>query len=253
MGQTGFPANLPILDGNNWNKLRIQMSAIMGFQEVSEIVEDGIADLTTEAQRVLYKESKKKDCKAMFLLHQCVDEAHFEKIVEARSTKEAWEILKKSNEGAEQLKKVRLQTMRIQYELMSIEPSERIAQYFNRVTSHTNAMKAKGEKMADQIIVEKILRTPSPKFDYIVIAIEESKKIDELKIVDLQGSLEAHEQRILERSTEKPIEQALQAQTTRRGGYGNRGGQRSRGRGKDQRRGNFRPPQFSDQERSKIH
>ncbi|XP_019441534.1 PREDICTED: uncharacterized protein LOC109346408 [Lupinus angustifolius] len=204
MGQTRFPNNLPILDGNNWNKWRIQMLVIMGFQEVSEIVEDGIpdtADLTTEVQRVLYKESKMKDCQAMFLLHQCVDEAHFKKIAKARSAKEAWEILEKRNEGAEQLKKVRLQTMKRQYEFMQMEPSERITQYFNRVTSHTNATKANGEKMTDQIIVEKILRTLSPKFDHIVVVIEESKKIDEMKIVDLQGSLEAHEQRILERST----------------------------------------------------
>ncbi|XP_019459946.1 PREDICTED: uncharacterized protein LOC109359706 [Lupinus angustifolius] len=188
----------------------------------------------------------------MFLLHQCVDEAHFEKIAEARSAKEAWEILEKSNEGAEQLKKLRLQTVRRQYELMQMEPNERIAQYFNRVNSHTNAMKANGEKMTNQTIVEKILRTLSPKFDHIVVAIEESKKIDELKIMDLQGSLEAHEQRILEISTEKPMEQALQAQTTRRGGYGSRGGQMSRGRGMDQRRGNFKSSQLSDQERSET-
>ncbi|RDX99264.1 hypothetical protein CR513_17703, partial [Mucuna pruriens] len=28
----------------------------------------------TEVQRAVYKESKKKDCKALFLIHQCVEE-----------------------------------------------------------------------------------------------------------------------------------------------------------------------------------
>ncbi|XP_019455040.1 PREDICTED: uncharacterized protein LOC109356159 [Lupinus angustifolius] len=189
MGQTGFPSNLPILDGKNWNRWRIQMTTIMRFQDVNEIVEEGLPKLTkasTEAQKIVYKECKKKDCKTMFLLHQCVDEAHFEKISEARSAKEAWQILEKNNEGAEQLKKVRLQTMRIQYELMQMNSGERIAKFFNKVINHSNAMKASGEKITDQTIVEKILRTLNPRFDHIVVAIEESKKIEELQIGDLQ-------------------------------------------------------------------
>ncbi|XP_019432815.1 PREDICTED: uncharacterized protein LOC109339758 [Lupinus angustifolius] len=184
MGQTGLPANLPILDGKNLNRWRIQMTTIMGFQDVSEIVEEGLPELieaSTDAQKAVYKECKKKDCKALFLLHQCVDEAHFEKISEARSGKEAWQILEKSNEGAEQLKKVRLQTMKRQYELMQMNSGERIVEFFNRVISHTNAMKASGEKIADQTIVEKILRTLSPRFEHIVVAIEESKKMEELQ------------------------------------------------------------------------
>ncbi|XP_019460009.1 PREDICTED: uncharacterized protein LOC109359769 [Lupinus angustifolius] len=233
MGQIGFLVDIPILDGKKWSRWRIQMSAIMGFQGVNKIVEYGLLALTdssSDAQIILYKENKKKYCKVMFFLHQCVDEAHFDKISEARTSKEAWEILKKSNEGAEQLKKVRLQTMRRQYELIEMESSERVAQFFNRVISHTNAMKASGEKMPDWVIVEKILRTLSPKFDHIVDAIEEYKNIEELKIVDLQGYLEAHEQRLIERSLEKPAEQDLQAYTSRRGGYGSKSGQRGRER-----------------------
>ena len=78
------------------------MKAIMGFQEVIEIVETGLSDLpstATEAQKTTHKEDKKKDCKALFLLHQCIDEAHFEKIAAAKTSHEAWKILEKCNEG----------------------------------------------------------------------------------------------------------------------------------------------------------
>ncbi|XP_019436003.1 PREDICTED: uncharacterized protein LOC109342481 [Lupinus angustifolius] len=190
-----FPANLPILDGKNWSRWNIQMKAIMGFQELEEIVEEGypeIDEASTEQQRIAYKENRKRDCKAMCLIHQCVDEAHFEKIAAARSSHEAWQILQKSNKGAEQLKKVRLQTMRRQYELMEMEMSEIIAQFFNRVISLTNQMKACGEVIKDQTIIEKVLRTLTPNFDHIIMAIEESKNLAELKIEELQGSLEAH-------------------------------------------------------------
>ncbi|KAE9598796.1 hypothetical protein Lalb_Chr15g0084801 [Lupinus albus] len=85
-------------------------------------------------------------------------------------------------------------------------------------------MKACGEMMSDQTMVEKILRTLSPKFDHIVVAIEESKKLSELKIEELQGSLEAHEQRLNERAMEKSSDgQALFTQNTRRTSYTARG------------------------------
>lgn len=241
MGQNNngnFPANLPILDGKNWDRWRIQMKVIMGYQEVIDIVENGYPELPeapTDAQRTAHKENKKKDCKALFLLHQCVDVAHFDKIARAANSTEAWKILEKNNEGAEQLKKVKLQTMRRQFELLQMETNESIADFFNRIISLTNLMKACGEKMTDQAIVEKVLRTLTPKFDHVVVAIEESKKLENLKIEELQGSLEAHEQRIVERSSEKSksTDQALQAQTSKKGGFSGKGGYRGKGKSKD--------------------
>ena len=72
--------NLPVLDGKNWDRWCVQMKVIFGYQEVTENVMEGFPDLgenPSEAQRAAHKESKKKDCKALFLLHQCVDPVHF--------------------------------------------------------------------------------------------------------------------------------------------------------------------------------
>ena len=71
MGPIGanLSANLPILNGKNWDQWRVQMKMILGYQEVTEIVEEGYPMLTkdsTDAQKVLHKENKKKDCKATF-------------------------------------------------------------------------------------------------------------------------------------------------------------------------------------------
>ncbi|KAE9587454.1 hypothetical protein Lalb_Chr23g0273791 [Lupinus albus] len=95
------------------------MKAIFGSQEVTEAVEEGFPTLeerASEAQRNAYKQFKKKDCRALCLMHQ-----HFEKIAGSATSKEAWEILEKHYVGAAQLKKLRLQTMRRKYELMQME------------------------------------------------------------------------------------------------------------------------------------
>jgi hypothetical protein len=63
--------------------------------------------------------------------------------------------------------------------------------------------------MTDQQIVEEIMRTLSSRFDFIVVAIQESKDVKTLKIEELQSSLEAHELMVSERSSEISIQQAL--------------------------------------------
>ncbi|PNX73359.1 hypothetical protein L195_g029259 [Trifolium pratense] len=89
------------------------MKVIFGFQEVQDVVETGVTPLPADAnenQRTEHRNSKKKDFKAMFFIHQCVDVINFQKIENAGSAKECWDILAKCHEGNEKLKKVRLQT-----------------------------------------------------------------------------------------------------------------------------------------------
>jgi len=74
--------------------------------------------------------NKKKDCKAWCLLHRCMDTVNFDKISKVRKTKEAWDILQRVH--VEKIK-VRLQYLRRQYELLSMEESESVAEYFNRL------------------------------------------------------------------------------------------------------------------------
>ena len=51
------------------------------------------------------------DCKAQFLIHQCVDVANFGKTSKAMIIKEAWDILNKAYGGANKTKKVKLQDL----------------------------------------------------------------------------------------------------------------------------------------------
>lgn len=58
-----------------------------------------------------------------------------------------------------------------------MENQEKVAAYFTQILTLVNLMKGCGEKISDQLINEKVMRTLSPRFDYIVVAIEESKNL----------------------------------------------------------------------------
>ncbi|PNX78721.1 retrovirus-related Pol polyprotein from transposon TNT 1-94, partial [Trifolium pratense] len=113
-GKNNFHANLPILDGKNWDTWVKQMKVIFNVQEVDEQVNtvfDKIADFTT--------------------------------------SKEAWDTLQKSYDGDEKVKKVILHALKREYELLEMKNDETIADYFTRVVTLTNQMKNCGSNLAE--------------------------------------------------------------------------------------------------------
>ncbi|KAE8679159.1 Zinc ion binding, putative isoform 1 [Hibiscus syriacus] len=137
------------------------MKALLGSQDVLDIIEKGYNEpadddvfATLTPSNTTLKDSRKRDKKALYLIYQALDDDGFEKISSASSSKEAWEKLQTSYKGSEQVKKVRLQTLRVRCG-----------------------------------IIEKILCSLDPKFEHIVVTIEETKDLEEMTIEQLQGSL----------------------------------------------------------------
>ena len=84
-----------------------------------------------------------------------------------------------------------------------MEDNESISDFFNIVTKLVNQIKICGETLTTRVVVSKILRSLAPKFDHMVVAIEEGKDLSKLKKEELQGTLESHEQRMSERAASK--------------------------------------------------
>ncbi|OIW03205.1 hypothetical protein TanjilG_21837 [Lupinus angustifolius] len=101
------------------------------------------------------------------------------------------------------IKKVKLQQLRRQYELLQMEDGDSVAEYMTKILALSNQMRSCGKVLKEKSLVEKVLRTLTCKYDHIVVAIEESKNLEELKIEELQASLESHELRLKERNPEK--------------------------------------------------
>lgn len=84
-----------------------------------------------------------------------------------------------------------------------------IIDYCARTMGIVNKMRFHGEIREDVVIVEKILLSLVPKYDYVVCSIEESNDINELSFDELQSSLLVHEQ-MMNRNSSSYV-QALKA------------------------------------------
>ncbi|KAL4296943.1 hypothetical protein GQ457_12G005360 [Hibiscus cannabinus] len=234
---------IPRLTKTNYGNWSIQMKALLGSQDCWDIVEKGYVEpenaaaeavLTNEEKRAL-RDARKRDKRALYFIFQAVDESTFEKISEATTAKQAWEILQKSLQGVEKAKKVRLQLLRAEFEMLKMKNTESIDDYVSRVKAVANEMKRNGETLGEVRVMEKILRSLARKFDYIVVAIEESKDLSQMTIDELVGSLQAHEQKMKLNEETENLEQVLQSKLhVNKGetsssyvrGRGNRGGYR---------------------------
>ncbi|GKV46288.1 hypothetical protein SLEP1_g53280 [Rubroshorea leprosula] len=65
--------SVPILDGKNYNRWHVQMRVLFDYHELLGVVETGVAELAenaNDAQKHAHRESKKKDKKALYFIHQ---------------------------------------------------------------------------------------------------------------------------------------------------------------------------------------
>ena len=134
------PGSLPVFDGKDYDDWIVKMEVILGFQELEEAVKIGFQDSTkleTEEQKKKSKkqskENKKIDCKAQMLLHQCFSVAIFQEISKAEFAKHIWDILEQTYGNTGRVKKVRLQSLRRQFELLSMTDQESVCDYFGKI------------------------------------------------------------------------------------------------------------------------
>ncbi|XP_048130817.1 uncharacterized protein LOC125313886 [Rhodamnia argentea] len=209
-----FPLQYPRLTKENYGNRASRMKALLGAYSVWEVVNNGYDEPDDEVtmnqnRRNALEKIRSKDQHAPSIIYQCLDDSMFEKVSNASTSKEAWEILRNTHQGVQKVQKIRLQTLRGEFEVICVKESESISDYFTRVLAIMNQMKRIGKEVLDVRVVEKILRSLDKKFNHIVVAIEESKDLDAMTIDELMGSLQAHEER-LGRNKHEPVEEVLQ-------------------------------------------
>ncbi|KAK3035102.1 hypothetical protein RJ639_032604 [Escallonia herrerae] len=96
------------------------------------------------------------------------------------------------------------------FDILLMKEGESVqAFFFSSASNMINQIRSYEDTIEDKKIIQKILRILSMKFDHVVAAVEEFKNLNELTLVDLMGSLQAHEERM--HRFEQPIEQTFQS------------------------------------------
>ncbi|KAG7544127.1 GAG-pre-integrase domain [Arabidopsis thaliana x Arabidopsis arenosa] len=228
--------SIPKFDGDydHWSLL---MENLLRSKEYFGVVQKGVTEPTSEetlseVEKKALAEARLKDLKAKNYLFSAIDKSILKTITLKDTSKQLWDSMKTKYQGNSRVKRAQLQTLRRNFELLEMKNGETISDYFSRVMVVANDMRNCGDDMQDVKIVEKILRTLSESFNYIVCSIEESKDIDNLSVDSLQSSLLVHEQKM--KKTNKGVEDHVLNVS-----YGDRNG-RGRGRGTGQGRGRGR-------------
>ena len=142
------------------------------------------------AQRNKLEELKQKEGKVKSCILVSLDDSIFPKIIGAKTTKESWDILNMDYKGNDKVKTVRLQTFRTQFETLKMIESKSVDHFMTKVMGIVNQLRNNCEnKLTDQRVVAKVLRSLPKKFEMVVTSILESKDLTKFSIEELSGSL----------------------------------------------------------------
>src|SRR4051812_35927638 len=213
----GFIMRPPILDGSNYDYWKPLMVAFLksvnskawravnkGWEHPVNVDKDGNKTLKPEEDWDKDEEALALgNSKALNALFNGIDKNIFRLVHQCELAKDVWDILKTTHEGTSKVKMSRLQLLTTKFENLRMRDDESIKDFHMNLLDIANTSGALGEKMSDEKLVRKILRSLPKRFDMKVTAIEEAQDISSMKVEELIGSLQTFEMGINEKPEEK--------------------------------------------------
>ncbi|XP_074348566.1 uncharacterized protein LOC141687257 [Apium graveolens] len=133
---------------------------------------------------------------ALAMLYQGLPEDMVLLITAKGTAKEAWTALKTMCQGADRVKKVKVQTLRAEFESLVMKDNEQLDDFYLKLNGLVTNIQALGDTMADSYVVKKMLRAVPTKFLQIVSTLEQFGDLERLTVEEVVGSLKAHEERL---------------------------------------------------------
>ncbi|XP_074373663.1 uncharacterized protein LOC141714011 [Apium graveolens] len=178
--------NYPMLTKTNYASWSIKLKVFMQAHDVWEAIEpkDPKAALV-----------EKTDKLALAAIYQSIPEDVLLSIEEKKNAKDTWEAIKTLCLGADKAKKARIQTLKVDFETLSMKETEPLDDFYSKLNSLVTNIRALGETEEEVQVVKKVLREAPSRFLQIASAIEQFGDIETMYVEEVIGSLKAHEER----------------------------------------------------------
>ncbi|KAI5353802.1 hypothetical protein L3X38_006696 [Prunus dulcis] len=149
-----------------------------------------------------------KDAKALGLIQGAVLEEIFPRISHEETSIGAWSILQQEFHGDKQVRSVKLQGLRREFEYTRMKDDESLTVYVTKLFDLINQMRSYGEELPRERIVQKLLISLPSTYDSICSVIEHSRDLNEIEVQEVVASLKSFELR-LDRHSENRTEKAF--------------------------------------------
>lgn len=138
----------------------------------------------------------KTDKVALAMIYQGISKEILLSLADKDTAKEAWETIKTLCQGAERVKAAKIQTLKAEFEAMTMKDDETIDDFHMKVYGIVTNIRELGEKMDESYTVKKFLRAVPSKFLQITSTIEQFGDLSTMTMEEAVGSLRAHEERV---------------------------------------------------------
>ncbi|XP_023550513.1 uncharacterized protein LOC111808631 [Cucurbita pepo subsp. pepo] len=177
----------PTLSRTNYSAWAMKMKVYLRAEGLWDAIE------STESLDSL---DERKDQMALAAIYQAIPEEMLFLLAEIETAKEAWQALKTIHVGAERVKEAKIQTLKIEFEIMNMKESEAIDDYVARLTEVVNKIRTFGDKFEEAYLVKKFHHLVRPKFLHIASAIEQFADLKVMTMEEVIDRLKAYKERI---------------------------------------------------------
>ena len=118
------------------------------------------------------------------------------KISSTNNAKEAWTILQNTYEGTKIVKNSKLQRLTTNFEEIRMDEDESFDEFSAMLNDIVNLAFNLREQIPNPEIIGKILKSLLKRFHAKITAIEESKDLDSIPLIELIGNLQSYELRL---------------------------------------------------------
>lgn len=125
------------------------------------------------------------DAKALGLILSAVSDEIFPRITNRETAKATWNTLKQKYRRDSQVRAMKLQSIRWDFEYVRMKSDESLSAYLTRLFGLLNQIKMYAEELSNNRIVKKLLISPTYMYNNIVFVIEETKNLSEIDILRL--------------------------------------------------------------------